>query len=406
MTGDVFNFHVLAYRKAKPEETKQHDLEQLRPITFEFELQNGMWTWARVTSPADPKPEEVAKELYGFPGLAVHLLGAAPLFGFKPSRLTAAHQQRWKEKAGEAATPGSPGRASADSDKAGLKDGAMPVIDPATEILAGPKAEEAALNQARAGKPTGADRTAIVQRLRLMLPVLDTAVADATVFGLAGRVEPIKAKVDARSKKLSDAEDPAEGAVWDAHSAQLAQLVSDASGGLARAADRYRKMGVPADDPGGQRSVAPHVRKVLLGVVSGYVDAIALSDLVTTGRAKLAEADERAKTYPIDVAEAMFAAIRPMLENAKKDKRGGHGRRSPRRRGRTQARGGPPPAARRDPPVAAVRPGGRPAPARPAPDRARRASDRDHPDREPRRRRRGVGPARQAPPQPGAAGDR
>ena len=99
MTGDVFNFHVLAYRKAKPEETKQHDLEQLRPITFEFELQNGMWTWARVTSPADPKPEEVAKELYGFPGLAVHLLGAAPLFGFKPSRLTAAHQQRWKEKA-------------------------------------------------------------------------------------------------------------------------------------------------------------------------------------------------------------------------------------------------------------------------------------------------------------------
>ena len=160
--------------------------------------------------------------------------------------------------------------------------------------------------------------------------------------------------------------------MWDAHSAQLAQLVSDASGGLARAADRYRKMGVPADDPGGQRSVAPHVRNPRR--VSGYVDAIALSDLVTTGRAKLAEADERAKTYPIDVAEAMFAAIRPMLENAKKDKRGGQGDRSPRRRGRTQARGGPPPAARRDPPVAAVRPGGRPAPARPAPDRARRAS--------------------------------
>jgi hypothetical protein len=72
---------LAAYRTAYPKETGK--LGTLRPVTVSWEPPKNGSYWARVTSPADPTPEEVANTLFGSPLRTSELVVvASPLFGF------------------------------------------------------------------------------------------------------------------------------------------------------------------------------------------------------------------------------------------------------------------------------------------------------------------------------------
>src|SRR5205085_9599542 len=76
--------NLKAFRVAFPDQAVLGDMRlgELRKINYEWQHNNGMWNWLRVTFPSDPKKEEVSKALYGTETYAHTLTDASPLFGF------------------------------------------------------------------------------------------------------------------------------------------------------------------------------------------------------------------------------------------------------------------------------------------------------------------------------------
>ncbi|HEY1756202.1 MAG TPA: DUF4157 domain-containing protein [Bryobacteraceae bacterium] len=304
------NIDYLGYRKAFPEVAAQRVIRSgLRPVTFDFQMGSGAWNWIRVTSPKDPTPEEVAKTLFGDEAQAYTLTTAPPLFGFENiNQLLKVHQRRW--------------------DKEGVKENTDPSEPPpmyeetaATQIMAGPLADEAALAQARNAKPDTNKGAAppgasagVLDRMRAIVRSLDRMVKEysslhASLFP-AETFEPTRDRVDARSKRLSSAT-PAEVAAWDTQSIGQLELVNSAESGLMMAKEQ---------------SEAFKEWKSAAGLAQGIGHRYALvaqnSDLVETGRALLNDANEQSRLYPVDLMDLLLVELREALAASHTDKTG------------------------------------------------------------------------------------
>jgi hypothetical protein len=323
-TGVVRFSDVLGYRTATPQERSAHSLRGVRDVSFTWEARRGLWTWIHVTAPADAAPSDVAQTLYGDAALACEILGGGGLFGFQPLKLRPDQAASWREAVTAESTPASNAWQGLPIDLAERKrsvgGGSVWVIDPLDELKNGEVRDEAALQQAGAASASTADSAATVQEMRRSAQLLDDAIADAAVFGMAVRLAPARAALEQRSLAVYRAADSSDASKWGAQAQEQRQILQHATEGIKCAAQQWRAFQLPAgQDP---HILPMHTIGPLHAVADAYVKAAAHADLVVTARELLARAEQLSKTYPIDMLEQVLAALRPSLAEAATDKTG------------------------------------------------------------------------------------
>ena len=286
---------VAAYRKSKPSDATAG---RARLVGFDVEVNTGPMAWVRVGS-ANATAEDVAHTVYGDAALAYSVTAAPPLFGVDPQKVSKEHWPKFR------AAP-----------RTGFAAGDTTGFGPTDAAMAAPQHDEAAVNQAMNLPLVSMSKDEVVQRMRMTLLHLDDLAETAKTFKLEQKIAPLRAKIDARSIALQAAADPYEGMKWDAQSAAQLDVVIKATTGLRVAAEQYTAMQTPSET-GRVDPVPGYVEVPLRQVAEAYVDAAAASDLVVTGNAKLSVADERSKTYPIDVMEGVLAYLRSILTGPK-----------------------------------------------------------------------------------------
>jgi hypothetical protein len=302
--------------------TAESQLKKVRPVRFMWQADQGVYTWVRVTDPPNASAEEVANELYGDPASAGGIIPAAPLFGFKPGRLTPKHFEEWKAAAGDKATAGifnEPLSSANDlytrivSSVTGI-----PLVDPAIAILKTKSSDEAVLNQAKGLQPTGADKEKIIARLRVCLQLLDQISGSAAAIGGAQSTGGlVRQKIEQRIQALTASTDPTAAMTWDAHSQAESQVLKAVANGVKTAADLYRGFNIPTNASGG-KDLPSYVRDPLRGVVEAYTNVAEVAELVDTANERLKIAEEKSKLYPIEVLEGILAYCRELLKDKKK----------------------------------------------------------------------------------------
>jgi hypothetical protein len=300
------------------------ELKTVRPVRFIWQVEQATWLWVRVIDPPNATAEETANELYGDPSLANGLIPASPLFGFTPSLLTPKHFEEWKTVAGDNATPSSAltGQLMVGHDpiKSLVRQGEVPLsMDPAMELLQSNSSDEAALNQVKGGKPTGASKEQIIARLRICLQLLDQISNSAWSMGGSEWFQGSRAgqKIGKRIEALSHSTDPTAAMRWDIHSQAEFELLKAVANGIKTATDIYKGFNAPFD-PRGYKDLPTYVRGPLLATVKAYVDAADVADLVQTANERLQIAEEKSKLYPIEVLEGILEYCRGILKDQKR----------------------------------------------------------------------------------------
>lgn len=288
-----------AYRKRTQANTAALP-KRPRTVDFDFEAIKGTLAWLRVKSPVDATAEDVAKTLYGDAALAYTVIAAPPLFAVNQQKVSHEHAQKLRALPRTDFTSGDP----------------TGTLEPPDLTQAGPQYDQAAVNQARDLPLTTLDKDEIVQRMRMTLMHLDAMAPSAKTFGLDKRLLPVRAKIDARSKALQASTNPRDMLQWDAQSAEQSDLVIKAERGLRIAAEQYAAMTAPSET-GRVESLPGYVERPLRSIAEAYIDAASTSDLVATAGTRLADADEKSTTYPVDVLEGALGSLRSVLMGAK-----------------------------------------------------------------------------------------
>lgn len=311
------------YLAAHPGPSSEAEPGRLRPLSIQFEAPQGAWYWLRVISPSDATAEEVANELYGDPAYAHHITAAAPLFGFANAhRVLERHKQTLRAYGSDPGARPSPEYADAPA-IAGTSWQPFD-LDPTAEILAGPLSEEAAL--AQAGEGNGRTRIEILQDMRQAHDLLVEMGEAATVFGLQDRLTAQIGRLDDRSRCLADS-DAGELQRWDAQAASQRQIIGDAASGLRWVVERYREMVSQIEEAlstcqvGARPRLPDHVRRPMYECASKFVLAASSSDLVTTARERLREAEEDKTLFPIMVMEGILSQVQSTVDEAMEAKR-------------------------------------------------------------------------------------
>ncbi|HTM19394.1 MAG TPA: DUF4157 domain-containing protein, partial [Kofleriaceae bacterium] len=295
------------YRADNPAEQVKHDLATLRDVEgVKFDLERPecgkeMWNWLSIDKPKDATAPEVAKQIYGDPSLANLIVAAPPRYGFNGDYLTPGYKGPW--------------------DKLRWEHGGGPDLDhkdPAKQVVGGPVGDAIAKSQSSGS--TGFGKAEIVQRMRSGLNALNGLKAKLTgcaMFSdLAAALGPVAERLDQRSKDCNA--DEAKALEWDAQSANQLDLIGHAVNGIDVAvgsADGFKGEVLPADE--GVRAQLLTMRAPLRNMARLFVDVAVLSEQAQTARAKLTEANQAAKTYPIDMMEGLLTYIRSIINRAK-----------------------------------------------------------------------------------------
>jgi hypothetical protein len=277
-----------AYRKAFPSEAVPHGAREAqpaapRPVAFSWQAATGARHWIKVSDPIDATPEEVAHELYGDTRRAYLVTPAPPLFGFDPlgHGLVPRHQAALQKASGAPSAGGT-------------------VVH---EILAGPQADAAALDQAAgftAGKTSPA---AVIQQLDLVIRKLrEIAASAASWVTLDKDVQAAAARAEHRKQQLASAVDPREAEQWNAQTREQLDIAGKCSSGLAAASQMFHGF------------TAPEPRDLAWQIATLFVQAAASSDLVVTARQYLDRATQRMLAFPSDWVDAQFRWIRRALQ--------------------------------------------------------------------------------------------
>ncbi|MDZ4800013.1 MAG: DUF4157 domain-containing protein [Bryobacteraceae bacterium] len=287
--------------------TAEKELKKLsdKPVTYSFELSFGNYFWVRVSGPPDATAADVAKALYGDPALANSITAAPPMFSFTPRLLSPEIYKAWSALV--------PPTVSFVANDPNYK------ADPAQDILRSKSAEEAALGQSKKLPPTGKTPNEIVSRLRLTVQLLDEISGHLSTLGVTGvDVSASRGLVDARSKKLATSVDATDPLRWDSHSEAEHNIVKAAASGLRTAASNFAGMSKAAPAPGG-RDPASYSRTALMRIARAYGSAAAVCELPETAFARLGEAENASRNYPIEIMEGILAYVRDMLAARAKD---------------------------------------------------------------------------------------
>jgi len=290
------------FRELNPAERQAHAIDAIDKVTLSIQWQQQAINWARV-SPPEATAEDVAAELYGSETMAYLITAAPPLFGFDTR-----FENRQKLKP---AYRDELDRIQGSNDYHGSTGGA----DPASQILAGPLGDEAALNQGKHVKPTpGISKGAIVERMRNIVGELDWLQKSVERWGQQSLLDAARKKVDERSRHLDKAEDPDAAAAWDGQSQAQLQVVGFCRNAVQTAAaqeDAFKTF--------------PSARWLIINLVRDYVEAAAISDLVETARARVLAADQKSRAFPADLMDALLDTMRPVIQAAKVRKTGADG---------------------------------------------------------------------------------
>ncbi len=313
-------FLVVDFRKLRaelPAEAKPHDLAILRPIPaaqITLQTAGGKWNWVIVSGVVDPRPEEVAKTLFGGEHQAAFLTSAPPQFGFDPAGKLIEPFKTQYELNTKTET-------SADPKK---NDSTKPQ-DPAANLPGGATTNQSALDQSKNLVGTGADQAAVVERLRLNGQIIDDCLPLATPLKLGAELAGVKKRVTDRIALLltNSAENQANLPGWDADSARQRELLTKGANGLKLAAQQARaagggKSGGGKVEAGAQAaSVVQMLMAPATALGRAWMDVIAVSDLPETAAAKLADATTREKLFPVEVTETILNYVRTLIEQTK-----------------------------------------------------------------------------------------
>lgn len=277
-----------AYRKAFPSEAVPHGARDAqpaapRPVAFAWQAATGARHWIKVSDPIDATPEEVAHELYGDTRQAYLVTPAPPLFGLDLSRrgLVPRHEAAYQKASGAPSAGGT-------------------VVH---EILAGPQADAAALDQAAGFTAGKTSPVAVIQQLDLVIRKLrEIAASAASWVTLDKDVQDAAARAEHRKQQLASAKDPREAEQWNAQTREQLDIAGKCSSGLAAASQMFHGF------------TAPEPRDLAWQIATLFVQAAASSDLVVTARQYLDRATQRMLAFPSDWVDAQFRWIRRALQ--------------------------------------------------------------------------------------------
>jgi hypothetical protein len=307
--------------KDKPTFDDPYRFGSPRHIGFNFLGAQGAWFWLRVEEPyRDASLEEVAYELYGDPAQAFRMVDAAPMFGFTGvTHIRSEHQQRLKEKSED---PNVAQSALYPGAKEQVGRGNEPLnADPLAELMKGPLADEAALNQAGKLKtPKDANREKVLENMRLSFEVLDAMIPNAKKFHNDGRLAEAATHLQAKRAALLKADD-AEVMRWAAQAADQKRILAGASAGLAQAVAQLDQI-LKGNNAMHGHALPEYLKEPLLEVASAYITAAVQSFFVGSGATALAAADERSRLFGVEMMEGILQSVMHNIEAAEQDKTG------------------------------------------------------------------------------------
>jgi hypothetical protein len=282
------------YRRAFPSEAKAREAPgELRKVKFTWQSPNQARRWIRVTDPIDALPEEVARELLGDTELTYLVTDAAPLFGFDLGEhgFVSEYEAQYS-KFSDDGTPG------------GTTD---------QQILGGPLADTAALNQARGFKSGKVSPAATIQQFDLVIHHLEVMEPKAASWvTLSEEVRQARERVSARKKQIEGSADPGEAEIWNAQAREQLDIVIKAERGLSIATKLFESF--PDSREG---------RDLSWEIASLFVKAAGVSDLVVSARKQLDQANQKLLSFPADWMEAVFRWIRRAVLASQKNARTG-----------------------------------------------------------------------------------
>jgi hypothetical protein len=285
------------YRQTNPAEQRVHAVPGSRAVTLEIQWQQKAINWVRATPP-DATAEEVAAALYGSETMAYLITPAAPLFGFDTSGPNKAKLvQRYRDELdriqSNTSYHGSPGGS------------------PAAQVLAGPLADEAAINQAKGvAKPTpGISKAVVVERMRNIVAEFNWLQTSVARWSLQSTLEAAKQQVDARSRQIDGEPENTAGTEWDSQSQSQLHLLGSCRNAV--------KTAIAQEDV---FKGFPGATGLINRLAMEYVEAAAMSGLVESARSKLAVAEQKSRQFPADLMEMVLDAVRPNIESAKREK--------------------------------------------------------------------------------------
>ncbi len=291
-------FELVAYRAANSHEELLYDSPRPRPVTFEWQHEQGAPNWIRVIEPRDATAEQVALTLCGTATSAYLLVDAAPLFGFPDCSILAPAQYAEWERRRARRVP-----VSFDSP---LHEGAL--------------ADEVMINQARGiaprdVPPSDGGKMAVIENMRLAARECDAIVQAVSGWPIAlhvpDMVRPIREEIDARSWRLSRPEvTPEEVVRWDTQARGQWHLLIQAGMGLAEARKHYETF-----------KRWPNSEQVVRHITDLYLEVVFHSDFYQVGSEKLEHANQQSEQFPVIVIELLLAEIRYILDAARENKR-------------------------------------------------------------------------------------
>ncbi|HTE50660.1 MAG TPA: DUF4157 domain-containing protein [Kofleriaceae bacterium] len=287
-----------AYRKAFPSEAaprggRDDAPAALRKVKFAWQSPNQARRWIKVTDPIDATPEEVAKELFGDTLLTYLVTPAAPLFGLDPTKnmFVPEHEAAYSK----------------------FTDDKSPGGSNEHQILSGPQADDAALNQAAGFSAGKSSPAAVVQQLDILLTQLKSIAATAaTWITLDKDMQETVTRIEARKQRLASSTDAAEAGRWNAQVREQLDIAQKCERGLGIATKLFQSF----PDAKEGRDLAHEIGSL-------FVKAAGTSDLVVTARQQLDQANQRLLAFPTDWMEAMFRWIRRAILASQKNARTG-----------------------------------------------------------------------------------
>jgi hypothetical protein len=302
LLSGVTAFDELGYRKDLPQEGKPRgDLGLNAPGRIEFLASQGAPQWVRVEN-QHATAEDVAAVLYGSSTLSYKIVAAAPLFGIQPGSLIEEPYQRlWLESL----------------DAAGL---VMPAAwarlgyyPDASALLATPGGavgDQIIQSQAKGLAATHAGRMDVVQRMRQSLGLADQVIASADKLGITDELAAMRARLDARSRKVMEA-DPIEAETWGPQAMVQFEILNEAAEGLKLLATKLGSF-KPDEAPG-------YVEEPLRHMAAAYVEAAALSEFAQGGQEQIAVARQLSRSFPLDVLEGKLSWAYASLQSISPD---------------------------------------------------------------------------------------
>ena len=311
--------HYKEVQDAYPDLEQEADVQAtaLRPVKFQFEIEEGLHNWVTVVQPADVTTEEVANELYGDSAEAHTLIRAGRRFGMvsplaKP--LAQQHQARWDESYNKLPRDQDAGELAASTSGIAFKG----ERDAAREVLADPTLAEAAIraqSQEVTVKESGG-ALGVLQRYSFILTQLAAVDLSVSQLPIKSSVKPVLARVKKRADQIK-AGDDALAKTYDVSSNVQQQITTAAMSSLGNLVEGWSKLQAGFQDQSTPFSQYAGMAQPYQKVAHAFVEAVAASELPETGLERLEVAQQYAREMPLDMLEAMLANSRQMIMAAR-----------------------------------------------------------------------------------------